>query len=56
MVDPTIDLEESLQLVVTPLETLQPSMLALIQAYLKAFPSILEYRNDFLLRVFSLRV
>ncbi|NEU73820.1 aminoglycoside phosphotransferase family protein [Hassallia byssoidea VB512170] len=51
VVDPTIELEESLQLAVTPLETLQPSMLALIQAYLKAFPNILEYRNDFLLRV-----
>jgi len=51
VVDPTIELEESLQLAVTPLETLQPSMLALTQAYLKAFPNILEYRNDFLLRV-----
>jgi hypothetical protein len=51
VVDPTIDLEESLQLAVTPLEILQPSMLALTQAYLKAFPNILDYRNDFLLRV-----
>ncbi|MCV3215008.1 phosphotransferase [Plectonema radiosum NIES-515] len=51
VVDPTIELEESLQLAVTPLLALQPSMLALIQAYLKAFPNILEYRNDFLLRV-----
>jgi len=51
VVDPTIELEESLQLALTPLEILQPSMLALTQAYLKAFPNILEYRNDFLLRV-----
>jgi Phosphotransferase enzyme family len=51
VVDPTIELEESLQLAVTPLETLQPSMLALTQAYLEAFPNILEYRDDFLLRV-----
>ena len=51
VVDPTIELEESLQLAMTPLETLQPSILALTQAYLKAFPNILEYRNDFLLRV-----
>lgn len=51
VVDPTIELEESRQLAVTPLETLQPSMIALTQAYLKAFPNILEYRNDFLLRV-----
>ncbi|MBW4449342.1 MAG: aminoglycoside phosphotransferase family protein [Spirirestis rafaelensis WJT71-NPBG6] len=51
VVDPTIELEESLQLAVTPLEALQPSMLALTQAYLKAFPNILDYRDDFLLRV-----
>ncbi len=49
--DPSIELEESLQLALTPLFALQPSMLALTQAYLKAFPNILEYRNDFLLRV-----
>ncbi|MBD0264184.1 MAG: aminoglycoside phosphotransferase family protein [Tolypothrix sp. Co-bin9] len=51
VVDPTIELEESLQLAVTPLEAVQPSMLALTQAYLKAFPNILDYRDDFLLRV-----
>jgi Ser/Thr protein kinase RdoA (MazF antagonist) len=51
VIDPTIELEESLELAVTPLEILQPSILALTQAYLKAFPNILEYRNDFLLRV-----
>ncbi len=51
VVDSTIELEESLHLAVTPLEVLQPSMLALTQAYLKAFPMILEYRCDFLLSV-----
>lgn len=51
VVDPTLELEESLHLAVTPLSDVQPSMLALIQAYLKAFPMILEYRRDFLLRV-----
>lgn len=51
VVDPTIELEESLRLAVTPLEVLQPSILALIRAYLNAFPMILEYRRDFILRV-----
>ncbi len=51
IVDPIIELEESLQLAVTPLEVLQPSMLALIRAYLNACPMILEYRRDFLTRV-----
>jgi hypothetical protein len=51
VVDPTIELEESLHLAVTPLEVLQPSILALIRAYLNAFPMILEYRRDFILRV-----
>ncbi|BAZ29304.1 aminoglycoside phosphotransferase [Cylindrospermum sp. NIES-4074] len=51
VVDPTIDLQESLCLAMTPLEVLQPSILALIQAYLDAFPMILEYRPDFIVRV-----
>lgn len=51
VVDPTIKLEETLELAVTPLEVLQPSILSLIRAYLNAFPKILEYRSDFLLRV-----
>ncbi|AFZ27781.1 putative aminoglycoside phosphotransferase [Cylindrospermum stagnale PCC 7417] len=51
IVDPTIELEESLCLAVTPLEVIQPSIVALIQAYLDAFPMILEYRQDFILRV-----
>lgn len=51
VVDPTIELEESLRLAMTPLEVLQPSILALIRAYLNAFPMILEYRRDLILRV-----
>ena len=51
VVDFTIELEESLHLALTPLESLQPSIIALIRAYLNAFPMILEYRNDFIVRV-----
>jgi len=48
VVDSTLDLEESLELAAIPLEIIQPSMLALTEAYLKAFPMILEYRKDFI--------
>jgi thiamine kinase-like enzyme len=51
VVDPIIDLEESLQLAVTPLEAIQPSLLVLIQAYLNDFPGILEHHQDFIVRV-----
>ncbi|MEA5504536.1 phosphotransferase [Halotia wernerae UHCC 0503] len=51
VVDPTIGLEESLHLAMTPLEVIQPSLLALIRAYLNAFPMILEDRQDFLVQV-----
>ncbi|MEH2425041.1 MAG: phosphotransferase [Nostoc sp.] len=51
VVDPTIKLEESLHLALTPLEILQPSIIALIRAYINAFPMILEYRRDFISRV-----
>jgi thiamine kinase-like enzyme len=51
VVDYMLDLEESLQLATIPLEAIQPSMLALIQAYLQEFPDILEHRQDFLVRV-----
>ncbi|BAU08266.1 aminoglycoside phosphotransferase family protein [Fischerella sp. NIES-3754] len=51
VVDPSIKLEESLELAATPLEILHPSIAALVQAYLDAFPSILEYRCDFIQRV-----
>ncbi|BAY25755.1 aminoglycoside phosphotransferase [Calothrix sp. NIES-2100] len=51
VVDSSLELEESLRLAVTPLEILQPSILALIRSYLNAFPMILEYRRDLILRV-----
>ncbi|MBD2195617.1 MULTISPECIES: phosphotransferase [Calothrix] len=51
VVDSSLTLEESLHLAVIPLEILQPSILALIRSYLDAFPMILEYRRDFILRV-----
>ena len=51
IVDPTLELEESLNLAMIPLEELQPSILALIRAYLDAFPMILEYHQDFIVRV-----
>lgn len=51
VVDSSIELEESLHLAMTPLEVIQPSLLALIRAYLNAFPMILDYRSDFLVRV-----
>ncbi len=51
VVDPSLELEESLHLAVTPLEVLQPSILALTRSYLNAFPMILEYHRDFILRV-----
>ncbi|MBD2498112.1 phosphotransferase family protein [Nostoc sp. FACHB-280] len=51
VVDVTLELEESLQLAIIPLEAIQPSLLTLIQAYLNAFPAILEHRPDFVERV-----
>ncbi len=51
VVDPTIELEESLHLAMIPLEVIQPSLLALIRAYLDAFPMILEERQDFIVRI-----
>lgn len=51
VIDPTIELEESLNLAVIPLEDIQPSIVTLTQTYLNTFPRILEYRTDFLQRV-----
>lgn len=51
IVDPTLELAESLQLAMTPLEAIQPSLIALLQAYLQAFPMILTYHPDFFMRV-----
>ncbi|MBW4614609.1 MAG: phosphotransferase [Desmonostoc vinosum HA7617-LM4] len=44
-------IEQSLRLATTPLQLLQPSMTALVNAYLINFPEILEQRPDFLQRV-----
>jgi hypothetical protein len=51
IVDPTLELTESLQLAMTPLAEIQPSLVALLQGYLHAFPMILTYHPDFLVRV-----
>ncbi|MEA5619525.1 aminoglycoside phosphotransferase family protein [Cronbergia sp. UHCC 0137] len=51
VVDNTLNLEESLNLAMIPLDIIQPSMLALLRAYLDTFPLILEYRHDLILRV-----
>jgi thiamine kinase-like enzyme len=47
----SLSIEESLRLVITPLEMLQPSIGALTKAYLKTFPEIIEHRPDYLQRV-----
>lgn len=49
--DPSIEIEESLRLAVTPLKVLRFSMVALMKAYLENFPAILEHYSDFLQRV-----
>ncbi|MEA5554076.1 aminoglycoside phosphotransferase family protein [Anabaena cylindrica UHCC 0172] len=51
VVDPSLELEESLNLAMIPLEVIQPSISALLRAYLHAFSMILEYRRDFVIRV-----
>jgi Phosphotransferase enzyme family len=43
-----INIETALRLATTPLEKLQPSLAALVCAYLKQFPEILEHRPNFL--------
>ncbi len=43
-----LSINESLQLAITPLELLQPSLLALVQSYLAGFPEILTARPDYL--------
>ncbi len=51
VVDPSISIEESLRLSAISLEMIQPSAAALVEAYLAAFPEILEQHADFLTRV-----
>jgi thiamine kinase-like enzyme len=50
VVSKSLSIEESLALAMTPLDQLQPSIAALTQAYLQAFPQILIDRPDFLER------
>jgi thiamine kinase-like enzyme len=51
VVSKTIAIEESLSMAMTPLELLQPSLSALLTAYLGQFPEILTRHQDFLCRV-----
>ncbi len=51
VVSKALKIEESLRLATIPLETLQPSIAHLIQAYLKTFPTVIERRPDFIKRV-----
>lgn len=51
VVSQDIEIEESLRLAVTPLELIQPSIVALIDTYLDTFPEILAHQADFLERV-----
>ncbi|MDZ8186037.1 MAG: phosphotransferase [Nostoc sp. ChiSLP02] len=51
IVSKEMTIEESLRLATTPLESLQPSIYALISAYLESFPEILVRYPDFIKRV-----
>jgi thiamine kinase-like enzyme len=51
VIDHTLDLDESLNLAMIPLEILQPSLLALLRAYFDTFPMILENQQDLIKRV-----
>jgi Phosphotransferase enzyme family len=51
VVGKTIPLQTALKLATTPLELLQPSMTALVQSYISAFPAILDHQPNFLNQV-----
>jgi thiamine kinase-like enzyme len=51
VVSKSLSIEESLSLAITPLDRIQPSIVALTRAYLQSFPTILIDRPDFLQRV-----
>lgn len=51
IVSTDIDVQTALRLATTPLNVIQPSITALVTAYLRIFPEILELRPDFLNRV-----
>ena len=50
-VDKEIPIVQTLHLARTPLDLLQPSIRAVVEAYLTSFPEILEFRPDFFRRV-----
>jgi hypothetical protein len=50
VISQSLDIQEALRLAIVPLEYLQPSITALIQAYFHKFPEIIEHRSDFLKR------
>ncbi|MBE9191996.1 aminoglycoside phosphotransferase family protein [Gloeocapsopsis crepidinum LEGE 06123] len=51
VVSKSIGIEEALRLAMTPLEDLQPSLVALMRSYCDRFPEIFELHPDFLPRV-----
>jgi Phosphotransferase enzyme family len=51
VVSDAIDIQIALRLATTPLNTLQPSMVAMLRSYLTYFPEILERHPNFLNRV-----
>lgn len=51
VVSKDIALEDSLRMAITPLESLQPCLAALITAYIKEFPEILQQQPTFVERV-----
>jgi hypothetical protein len=51
VINTDLDVETALRLAITPLETLQPSIVALTKTYFDRFPEIISRRPDFLRRV-----
>ena len=51
VISSSIDIKEALRFAVTPLEYIQPSLVALVRAYLHRFPEILIHDPQFLSRV-----
>jgi hypothetical protein len=53
-IHPSLDIATTLQLARIPLETIQPSLVTLLQTYLRQFPQILDSHPDFCQRVLPL--
>ncbi len=51
VVRPSVPLQQSLALATTPLEKIQPLLIALLRSYMQSFPALIEERSDFLERV-----